>query len=170
MPPVKREPTWIGIIRPPLLAIGFVLSTIYAGLFGWWLDRRLWRRGDERLANEITQNRPFLFSEKQGRIVSSDDYPVPRAFDLAVVTVSTQDFLIRSIRVRGEFNVRVASTKPPHRCEDLSAALENAELREGATLNGVVATRSSRAYSSFADVERLLRTRWPVLQNYWIKW
>jgi len=111
-----------------------------------------------------------LFSEKQGHIVSSDDYPVPRAFDLAVVTVSTHDFLIRFIRVRGEFNVQVASTKPPHRWEDLSAALENAELREGATLNGVVATRSSRAYSSFADVERLLRTRWPVLQNYWIKW
>jgi hypothetical protein len=167
---MKREPTWIGIIRPPLLAIGFVLSAIYAGLFGWWLDGFLWRRGDKRLANEVKQNLPLLFNEKKGQIVPNDDYRVPRAFDLAVVTVCTQDFLIRFIRVRGEFNVQVASTKPPHRWEDLSAALENVELQEGATLNGVVATRSSRAYSSFEDVEQLLRTRWPVLQSYWIKW
>jgi hypothetical protein len=170
MAPLKREPTWVGIIRPPLLALGFVFGAIYTGLFGWWLDALLWRRGDKRLANEIKQNLAFLFCELEGRIVPSDDYGVPRAFDLAVVTVSTQDFLIRFVRVRGEFNVQVASTKPPHRWEDLSAALENAELREGATLNGVVATRSSRAYSSFADVKRLLRTRWADLQNYWIQW
>jgi len=33
--PVKKEPTWIRIVRPPFLAIGFVASTIYAGLLGW---------------------------------------------------------------------------------------------------------------------------------------
>lgn len=163
---MKREPTWIRLVRPPFLAISFVLTTIYAGLFGWWLDALVSKKNDERLANEIKQNLPFLFSEKTGRIVPSDDYRVKRAFDLSVVTVATEDFWIRFIRVRGEFNVEVASTQFPHRWEDLSGALENAEMREGATLNGVVATRPSRAYSCFTDVERLLRNRWAVLRLY----
>jgi hypothetical protein len=163
---VKKEPTWIRIVRPPFLAIGFVLSVIYAGLFGWWLDKRVAKRYDERLANDVRQNLPFLFTEKCGQIVPSDDYHIQRAFDLAVVTVATQDVWIRFIQVRGEFNVEVASTQPPHRWEDLSGALENAEMRRGATLNDVVKTRPSRAYSSFADAARLLRAQWPVLQLY----
>jgi hypothetical protein len=162
----KREPTWIRLLRPPLVAIGFVFSAIYAGLFGWWLDAGLSKKDDERFANDVKHDLPFLFSEKAARIVPSDDYRVQRAFDLSVVTVATDDFWIRFTRVRGEFGVEVASAGPPHRWEDLSGALENAEMREGATLNGVVATRQSRAYSTFTDVERLLRNRWSALRVY----
>src|SRR5262249_7560569 len=126
---MKKEPTWVRIIKPPFLVIGFVLSTIYAGLFGWWLDKLVANRTDERLAKEIRKNVPFLFTEKCGQIVPSDDYHVQRAFDLSVVTVATQDFWIRFTRVRGEFNVEVASTRIPHRWEDLSGALENAEMQ-----------------------------------------
>jgi len=130
------------------------------------LDPLVSKKNDERLANEVKQHLPFLFREKRARIVPNDDYRVERVFDLSVVTVAIEDFWIRFIRVRGEFNVEVSSPQPPHRWEDLSGALENAALREGATLNGVVATRPSRAYSSFADVERLLRNQWAVLQLY----
>jgi hypothetical protein len=135
-------------------------------LFGWWLDRRVVEEYDERLADEVKQNLSFLFTERNGQIVPSDDFQVQRSFDLSVVTVATQDFWIRFWRVRGEFNVEVASAQPPHRWEDLAGALESAELREGATLNAVVATRTSRAYSSFQDVARLLRKHWGVLHLY----
>jgi hypothetical protein len=163
---MKKEPTWIRIIRPPILAIGFVFSTIYTGLFQWWLDPLVSKKGDERLATDVKQSLPFLFSEKAAKIVPSDDYWVQRAFNLSVVTVATEDLWIRFIRVRGQFDVEVASAQPPRRWEDLSGALENVEIRQGATLNGVVATRRSRAYSCFADVKRLLRNRWDVLRLY----
>jgi hypothetical protein len=162
----RREPTWIRLLRPPLVAIGFVASTIYAGLFGWWLDARLSKKNGERFANEVKHDLQFLFSEKAARIVPTDDYRVQRAFDRSVVTVATDAFWIRFIRLRGDFNVEVASAKLPHRWEDLSGALENAEMREGATLNDVVATRQSRAYSTITDVERLLRNRWETLRAY----
>lgn len=164
--PVKKEPTWIRIVRAPVLAIGFVISIIYAGLLGWWLDKLVAKRSDERLANDVRQNLAFLFNENCGQIVPCNDYQIPRAFDLALVTVATQDFWIRFARVSGEFNVEVGSTQAPHRWEDLSGALESAEMQHGATLNDVVKTRPSRAYSSFADVARLLKTHWPVLQQY----
>ena len=153
-------------MRPPFLAVSFVLSTVHAGLFGWWLDPLTSKRSDEQLANEVKKNLPFLFSEKRAQIVPSDDYRVQRAFDLAVVTVATEDFWVRFVRVRGQFEVEVASSQLPHRWEDLSGALESAALEEGATLNDVVATRRLRAYTSFADVEHLLRTHWPVLRLY----
>ena len=163
---MKREPTWIRIIRPPLVALGFVFSTVYSVLFGWWLDELMARKADKRLADEVKQNVPFLFTEKKAQIVPSDDDKVQRAFDLAVATVATEDFFIRLVRVRGEFDVEVASSRLLHRWEDLSGALENAELRAGASLNEVISTRPSRSYAGFMDVERLLRTRWATLKRY----
>ena len=62
--------------------------------------------------------------------------------------------------------MEVASAQVPHRWEDLSGALENSEMQQGATLNEAVKSRPSRTYSSFADVERLLRTEWSALQRY----
>ena len=65
---MKRESIWIRLVRPPFLAIGFVFTTIYAGLFGWWLDALISKKNDERLANEVKQDLPFLFSEKGGKL------------------------------------------------------------------------------------------------------
>ena len=164
---MNKEPTWSRIIRPPLLAIGFVLSVIYEGLFGWWLDKLIDKRSDECLTNDVRQNFLFLFEEKCGQIVPSADCRRQRGFGLTVVTVATQDLWIRVIRGRGEFIVKVASKQSPHIWEDLSDALENAEMRRGLTLNDVVKSRPSRAYSSFAEAEQLLRKQWNVLRLYY---
>ena len=163
---MKREPAWIRVVRPPLVAVGFVLNTIYSVLFGSWLDGRLSQKLDGRLAKEIHQNLAFLFTQKNARIVPSDEYKVKRAFDLAVVTVATEDLRIRFVRVRGQFEVEVSSPHLLHRWEDLSSALENAELSEGASLTAVVSTRRLRSYSSYTDVERLLRSQWLSLKRY----
>src|SRR5438309_6608286 len=163
---MKREPAWIRVVRPPLVAVGFVLNTIYSVLFGWWLDGRLSQKLDGRLAKEIHQNLAFLFTQKNARIVPSDEYKVKRAFDPAVVTVATEDLRIRFVRVRGQFEVEVSSPHLLHRWEDLSSALENAELSEGASLTAVVSTRRLRSYSSYTDVERLLRSQWLSLKRY----
>lgn len=165
--PVNKEPTWSRIVRPPFLAIGFALNVIYAGLFGWWLDKRIAKKRDESLANEVRQNLPFLFTDKCGRIVSSEDSLLQRRFGSAIVTVATQDLWIRFVCVRGEFSLKVASAQAPYIWEDLSDALENAEMRRGVTLNDVVKRRPSRAYSSFADVAQLLRAQWALLRLYY---
>lgn len=154
---MKREPTWIGIVRPPVLAFGFVLKILYAGLFGWWLDGLMSRIDDRRLAEDVKHNVPLLFSDKVGGHVVPSETRLPRSFDLAVATVSTPDFLIRFTRVRGELSVRIASAKPPYNWEDLCVVLKRS-------------VTSSCAYDSLADVERLLMMHWPAIENYWIKW
>jgi hypothetical protein len=167
---MKREPAWISIVRPPLLAIGFVLRILYAGLLGWWLDGLLRRIDDRRLAEDVKQNVPLLFDNKVGGRILPSETRLPRSFDLAVATVSTGDFLIQFTRVRGELNVRLASAKPLHKWEDLCVVLSNSEFREGAARGGFVTNRSSCAYDSLADVERLLIVHWATVQDYWIKW
>ena len=163
---MKREPVWIRVVRPPLVMVGFALNAIYAVLFGWWLDARVSRKLDAALAKAIRENLGFLFTEKNARIVPSDDYRVTRAFDLSVVTVATDDLHVRFITVRGEFDVEVSSPQLPYHWEDLSSPIESAKLSEGADLNELVATRRSRSYSFYVDVEKLLRSHWDLLTRY----
>ncbi len=163
---MKKEPAWIRVIRPPIVAIVTVGSAIYSLLFAWWLDDRVARKLDARLAQRVRENLSFLFTEKNARVVPSDDYRVARAFDLSVVTVATNDLYIRVITVRGEFDVEVASPDLPHRWEELSSAIESAKLGEGAGLKQMIASRRVPAYSFYPDVERLLRSHWTLLTRY----
>jgi hypothetical protein len=163
---MKRQPTWIRALRPPLVAVGAIASTIYADLFGWWLERRRFRRLDAVLAKEIHDRVGFLFAQKNARMIPGDDDHANRMFDLAVVTVETDALSLRFVTVRSRLEVEVASSSTPHRWEDLSNALENAELREGAGVNEVVAKRRSRSYSFYMDVDRLLRSHWDLLTRY----
>jgi hypothetical protein len=163
---MTKESTWFRILRSPLTAIGFVVSTIYADLFGWSLDRRRFRRRDAVLAKEIRNRVGFLFTQENARMIPSGDYQANRVFDLAVVTVETDALHLRFVTVRGHLQVEVASSSTPHRWEDLSNALENAEVSEGAGVNEVVAKRRSRSYSFYMDVDRLLRSNWSLLTRY----
>jgi hypothetical protein len=163
---MKRRPVWIRVARPPLVAAGLVMRTIYADLFGWWLDRRRSRKLEAALVKEIRHKLGFLFLEKNARIVPNDDFESASTFQLSVVTVATDDLNIRFVTRRGQLEVEVASSRSPHQWEELSDALENAELREGASLKRVVTTRRSRSYSFYMDVERLLRSHWILLKLY----
>jgi hypothetical protein len=49
---------------------------------------------DAAPAKDIHENLGFLFTEKNARIVPSDEYKVKRAFNLSVVTVATDDLQI----------------------------------------------------------------------------
>jgi hypothetical protein len=167
---MKKEPAWIGIVRPPVLAIAFVLKILYTGLLGWWFDPLLARMDDRHLAEEVKQNVPLLFADNVGGRMLPSETQLPRSFDLAVATVSTPDFLIKFTRARGELNVRLASAKPPHKWEDLCDVLRNSASQESKSSSDLVTNASSCAYYSLADIERLLMTYWPKIQNYWIKW
>ena len=87
-------------------------------------------------------------------------------FAILLYNERSQDLRIRFVRVRGQFEVEVSSPHLLHRWEDLSSALENAELSEGASLTAVVSTRRLRSYSSYTDVERLLRSQRLSLKRY----
>jgi hypothetical protein len=163
---MKRRSVWIRVARPPFAAAGLVMRTIYADLFGWWLDRRRSRKLETALVKEIRHKLGFLFLEKNARIIPNDDFKIASTFQLSVVTVATDDVHIRFVNRRGQFEVEVASSRSPHRWEELSNALENAELSEGACLKRVVRTRPSRSYSFYMDVERLLRSHWALLKRY----
>jgi hypothetical protein len=163
---LTRQSTWIQVFRPPLRAIEFVLSTIYADLFGWWLDRLRFRRLDAALASEIDNRLGFLLRQKNARMIQGGDYQANRIFGLAVVTVETDALHLRFVTVRSSLEVEVASSSTPYHWEDLSNALENAELSEGASVNDVVARRRSRSYSFYMDVDRLLRAHWDLLTRY----
>jgi hypothetical protein len=163
---MKRRPVWIRVATPPFAAAGLVLRTIYADLFGWWLDRRRSRRVEAALGKEIRRKLEFLFLEKHARIVPNDDLEIASTFQLSVLTVATDDLNIRFVTRRGQFEVEVASSRSPHQWEELSNALENAELSEGACLKRVVTMRPSRSYSFYMDVERLLRSHWTLLKRY----
>jgi hypothetical protein len=163
---MKRETAWIRVLRPPLVAVQFILGTVYTDLLGRWLDLYRHRKLDAALVKDIDHRLKFLFTQRNARILPSDEHQVKRVFGLALVTVATDDLHIRFITVHSHFTVEVGSTRLPHRWEDLSSALENAELSEGAGLNAVVAARRSHSYSFYMDVERLLRSHWSLLRRY----
>ncbi len=167
---MRREPAWIAIVRPPVAAIGFILKVLDRALLRWWLVPLLERVDDKRLVEDVKQQVPLLFADSVGGVVIPTKTRLPRSFDLAVVTVSTPNFLIRFTRVRDELNVRVASVTPPQKWEDLSVVIKDSEYQEETGSNGIVKKRASLAYYSLADVEQLLMTHLPALQNYWIKY
>jgi hypothetical protein len=123
--------SWIvGIVRPPLIVLRFIFSSIHSLLFAWWLDARLVKRSNERFAKEITENLQFLFTYYNARIIPNDREPPP-SFDFAMVTIATSDLLFRFLRGRGDLGVHVAPQRAPNDWHELSLVLSVIDVREG---------------------------------------
>jgi hypothetical protein len=116
-PPTLRARVVIAILRPPLLVVGFVFGNLYKLCFGW-LDRRMARQGEQRFAQDIHKYLAFLFSEHGAKVIPNEGVPFPPSFDGAYVTVAVGNLLLRFVRGRGDFSVRVASAFAPCDWED----------------------------------------------------
>src|SRR5690349_18326111 len=100
----------IGVLRPPLLLLGFIFGNLYKLCFGW-LDRRVARQNEQRFADDIRSHLSFLFTEHGAHIIPGT--PFPPGFDGAYVTVAVRTIQLRFGRGRGEFGVSVASESAP---------------------------------------------------------
>jgi hypothetical protein len=150
------------LVRPIIVPIGFVLGKIY-DFFFWERDVRLSIEREDRLASEIQQHLPFLFSEYAGAIVpiESNEDPVPkslqhpRPFDYAVVIVAIGDLLLCFIRGRGEFNIEVTKRCDPKNWGELPLILYWLGWREQ--------MGEPRSFMSMEDVAEVLRPRMGLL-------
>lgn len=113
---------WVVFVRPPLVALRFVLSPVYSALFGW-LDKRLHARDRKRLEQDVRDALPFLFGKFQGRVVPDEYETQSLHFDYASVTVALDDFLLRFWRGRGDLSVWVAPVFRPPDQHELSLVL-----------------------------------------------
>lgn len=116
LPPLWAR-TLVAILRPPLLALGFTFGNLYKLCFGWY-DKRLAIRHEQRFADDIHRYLPSLFSEYGAEIIPNEGVPFPPSFDGAYVTLAVGNLLLRFVRGRGDFSVRIASAFAPNDWED----------------------------------------------------
>jgi hypothetical protein len=112
--------SWIvAILRPPLVGLRFVFTSIHTLLFAWWLDPLLVKRSNERFAQEIKDNLQFLFTDHRAEVIPNDREP-PAAFDFAMLTIAVGDLLFRFLKGRGDMGVHVAPRRAPNEWHELS--------------------------------------------------
>jgi hypothetical protein len=79
---------WIAkLITPFVLVAGFIVKTIYGGLFAWWLDPRLQRKANrtaDLLEERVRRDLTFLFDEYGATVTSN----IVERFGAAEVTVA----------------------------------------------------------------------------------
>lgn len=131
----RKPKWWVPFVRPPLLIVRAVLSPLYHLSFDW-LDRRLAKKREERLARDVQLAMKFLFTDHGARIVPNEGVRFPPSFDYAFVTVALDDVFIRFCRGRGELSVSVASRLAPSKWRDLTFVMdplmnEPVRIREG---------------------------------------
>jgi len=156
-----RRPTlWarilIGILRPPLLAIGFIFGNLYKLCFGWY-GKRLARRYEQRFADDVRTFLPFLFSEYGAKVIPNEGVPFPPSFDGAYVTVAVGNLLLRFIRGRGDFSVRVASAFAPNDWEGFRLVADGIGQWD--------VTQTGPLYYTLETFEPILRSRLERLQE-----
>jgi len=119
--------SWVvAFVKPPLEAIRFVVKPIYSLVFGW-LDRKMARDQQNRFANEIRMELPFLFNELGGRIIPNEGVRFPPGFDYAIVTIELRDLFFRFIRGRGDLDVYVAPGNVPKEWHDVLLVIRTME-------------------------------------------
>ena len=124
-------------LRPLVRGVGFVLSPIYNVLFSWY-DRKLARQGEAELADDIQRFVPFIFREKDARIIPTEGIPFPLPFDYAIVTVEFADLQMRVTRGRDDLAVQIAPDFSPKALRELSTilwVLDVPGVKRGSILN-----------------------------------
>jgi len=139
------------IIRPLLLILRAILSPVYKLLFGW-LDDRANTKWHKELEQEIRQQLSWLF-DNYGAQVIPNTRQYPRAFDYAVVTVATNNVLLRFVRGRGELRADIAPAHSPDAWQELGE---------------VIASYSSdqQRYYRLGDLSRVLQQNIEPLEQH----
>src|SRR5438094_8990054 len=97
----KSMKSWVSFVTVPLKLARRILEPLYDVFFGW-LDRRLAKQHESRLAADVKLSLSFLFTEEKGQIIPNKGVPFPPAFNYAFVTVAANGLFLRFIRGRGE--------------------------------------------------------------------
>jgi len=136
----------VGIIRPPLVVLRFVMEKTYKIFFGWWLDELLVNRENEKFAEEIREHLYFLFESYGAKVIPNEQQP-PALFDFASVTILVGKIVLRFDRGHGDVTVSVASVGSPRDWHELSTLLSVMDV-------GV----QRQAFSGLDGVGRILRS------------
>lgn len=144
----NRSNQWIiSLVRPPLMALGFIAKAVYSLFFGR-ADKRLAQKNQEILAASVKAELPFLFNEYGGVIIPNQGVPFPPGFDYAIVTVEVGDTLFRFIRGRGDLDVRVAAKSDVTDWHDVTLVISAIEVPED---------MKRKSFLSLSDFAPLLR-------------
>src|ERR1700728_1003289 len=156
LPPTLWARIVIASLRPPLLILGFVFGNLYKLCFGW-LDKRMAQQNEQRFAENIRTHLAFLFSEHGAMVVPNEGVPFPPSFDGAYVTVAVGNLLLRFLRGRGDFSVRVASAFAPNDWEDFQLVADGIGQWD--------TSKSGPRYYTLETFEPILRSRLELLQE-----
>lgn len=143
----QREKLVVAIVRPILLAVGFVVKLIYAVLFAWWVHPWVQRKGNAKLIGEIQAQLAFLVLQ------DSANMKAIRA-DWPTVELSWENVLLTIVRWHDEISVMVAPRSAPGKAYLLGhviAAMENRHLSDRYAVNDL------------SDAAELLRPRLEAL-------
>jgi hypothetical protein len=146
------------LLRPFMFVFGLIVVEGYKTFFGWWLDKRVAQRNQDRLAHDIREKLAFLFAEYSATAVPNDaSLPFPPGFDYAVVTVVAGNVRFQFFRGRGEFRVDVAPQHDPSDLNEISTVLR--------AIGAVEGPQTQPLYQEPRDFGRLLRTHFDRLDK-----
>jgi hypothetical protein len=114
----------------PMAVLGFLVLGIHKVFLSWWLDKRLARRHDRLLVEEIREDLEFLFNEFGAQVVPNEK-ETPPYFDWAQATVVTDDLRFSFTRDRGMIFANVAPKRSPNDWQELSAVLTVITMTDG---------------------------------------
>src|ERR1700694_474890 len=141
------------LIRPVLLVLGAVISSVYKVLFAGWLDGWMSKGLQRCLEQDIRKEYSWLFEEYDARIVPMK--PHKQVLDCANVTIAVGDLMFQFTRGLYDFHVSVAPAHAPHDWYDLGEAIVLACDAEH-TRNGTRHYRMSDFRPLFeSNIERL---------------
>lgn len=141
-----------------MFVFGLIVVEGYKTFFGWWLDKRVAQRNQDRLAHDIREKLAFLFAEYSATAVPNDaSLPFPPGFDYAVVTVVVGNVRFQFFRGRGEFRVDVAPQHDPSDLNEISTVLR--------AIGAVEGPQTQPLYQEPRDFGRLLRTHFDRLDK-----
>lgn len=126
----------VAILKPPLRVLGFVVSSAYSALFGWY-DKRLAKREQELLEREVQDQLSFLLVERNARILAAKKVKHLSDIDWPIATVVVEGLLVQFRRWRGELQVHVAPERMPNDWQELSLVLSVIDVPGGFDLRSV---------------------------------
>jgi hypothetical protein len=147
------------ILYPVIIVCGFVLSSLYKGLFGWWLDGWMSKGSWRRLEKNLRKDYPFLF-EKYGATVVPWK-PHRQVMDYVDVTVAVGTMLLTFTKGMGNFHVSVA---PAHARLDYYGFTEAINLARESELEADLST-----YYRMSDFPRLFEANIDCLNHFFSK-
>jgi hypothetical protein len=117
------------------------------------LNKRMGRKGQKRLAQDVEAALPFLFSQYHARFVPNEGVRFPEPFDYATVTMALDDLLLRVVRGRGELHVNIAPARSPDDWHEVRVVLS--------ILDG----KDDMRYASFGNLRRASYALEPNMQR-----